>query len=79
MDIYQCEKCKKIFDEFEMNYKEAQKDKKELCRECRLKKEKADKRCRCYINFKYYAKQAKIGGAGMKNYKPCPVHDERVT
>jgi len=36
-DIYQCEKCKKIFDEFEMNYKETQIDKKELCRECRLK------------------------------------------
>lgn len=32
-------------------------------------------RCRCYIIFKYYAHQAKIGGAGMKNYKPCPIHE----
>lgn len=36
-----------------------------------MKKEK----CRCYINFKYYAYQAKIGGYGMKNYKPCPIHE----
>lgn len=36
-----------------------------------VKKEK----CRCYINFKYYAHQAKIGGRGMKNYKPCPIHE----
>lgn len=31
-------------------------------------------KCRCYINSKYYARQARTGGAGMKNYKPCPIH-----
>jgi DNA-directed RNA polymerase subunit RPC12/RpoP len=35
MDIYKCEKCEKIFDEFEMDYKQAQIDKKELCDYCR--------------------------------------------
>jgi len=36
-DYYKCERCGKVFDEFEMNYKAAQEDKKTLCRECRLK------------------------------------------
>lgn len=35
MDYYKCEECGKIFDEFEMNYRAAQEDKKELCRACR--------------------------------------------
>jgi len=35
MDIYKCEGCGEIFDEFEMNFKAAQEDKKELCRKCR--------------------------------------------
>jgi DNA-directed RNA polymerase subunit RPC12/RpoP len=37
MDIYKCEKCGIIFDEFEMDYKQAQIDKKCLCEECRNK------------------------------------------
>ena len=32
------------------------------------------KKCRCYINAKYYAGQAKAGG-NMKGYKPCPIHE----
>ena len=36
-DYYKCENCGKIFDEFEMNYKAAQIDKRELCRDCRNK------------------------------------------
>ena len=38
MDYYICEECGKRFDEFEMNFRLAQKDKKCLCRECRNKK-----------------------------------------
>jgi len=34
-DHYRCEKCGRLFDEFEMNFKAAQIDKKTLCRECR--------------------------------------------
>jgi len=41
-----------------------------------VKKASPKEKCRCYINLKYYAHQAKIGGAGMKNYKPCPVHEK---
>lgn len=37
MDYYKCESCKKSFDEFEMNYKAAQEDKKILCESCRDK------------------------------------------
>lgn len=40
MDYYKCEKCQEVFDEFEMNFKEAQKDKKTLCDNCRRKSEK---------------------------------------
>lgn len=35
MDYYRCEKCNKVFDEFEMNYRDAQIDKKTLCGKCR--------------------------------------------
>ena len=35
VDYYKCEECGKIFNEFEMNYKATQEDKKILCRECR--------------------------------------------
>ena len=35
---------------------------------------KSKKKCRCYINAKYYARQARIGG-NMKNYIPCPIHE----
>jgi len=38
-DIYKCEECGKVFDEFEMNYKATQIDKRTLCRGCRIKKE----------------------------------------
>jgi DNA-directed RNA polymerase subunit RPC12/RpoP len=37
MDYYKCENCEKIFDEFEMNFKVAQEDKKTLCSSCRSK------------------------------------------
>jgi hypothetical protein len=40
MDYYKCEKCGEIFDEFEMNYRAAQIDKKCWCRACREKAEK---------------------------------------
>lgn len=36
-DYYKCEKCGKVFDEFEMNYKAACTDKHCWCRECRSK------------------------------------------
>lgn len=39
IDIYKCEQCGEIFDEFEMNFKATQEDKKELCRKCRFKEE----------------------------------------
>jgi len=35
MDYYKCENCGKVFDEFEMNYREAQIDKRTLCDSCR--------------------------------------------
>ena len=35
MDYYKCENCGKMFDEFEMNYRAAQVDKKCWCRACR--------------------------------------------
>lgn len=35
MDYYKCEECGKVFDEFEMNFKYAQIDKKQLCGSCR--------------------------------------------
>ena len=35
MDYYYCEECEEEIDEFEMNYKAAQIDKKTLCRKCR--------------------------------------------
>lgn len=35
--IYKCENCGKTFDEFEMNYRDAQIDKLCWCRECREK------------------------------------------
>jgi len=35
MDYYKCEKCGRIFDEFEMNFKLAQIDKKCWCEHCR--------------------------------------------
>ncbi len=34
-DYYKCESCGIVFDEFEMNYKAAQEDKKCLCAKCR--------------------------------------------
>ena len=38
-DTYRCEECGKVFDEFEMNYRAVQEDKKTLCRNCRAKRE----------------------------------------
>jgi len=35
MNYYKCEKCGKVFDEFEMNFKAAQIDKLCWCNECR--------------------------------------------
>ena len=35
MDYYKCENCGKMFDEFEMNYRAAQVDKKCWCCACR--------------------------------------------
>ena len=35
MDKYDCESCGESFDEFEMNFKAAQKDKRCLCSCCR--------------------------------------------
>ena len=35
MDYYKCEDCGKAFDEFEMDFKAAQEDKKTLCKDCR--------------------------------------------
>ena len=40
MDYFKCEKCGKVFDEFEMNFKAAQEDKRCWCRECREKEER---------------------------------------
>lgn len=37
MDYYKCEDCGCVFDEFEMNYRDSQIDKKTLCRKCRDK------------------------------------------
>jgi len=34
MDYYKCEKCGKVFDEFEMDYALACIDKRCLCRDC---------------------------------------------
>lgn len=38
-------------------------------------KRKSTKKCRCYINAKYYARQARIGG-NMKGWLPCPIHEK---
>lgn len=35
MDYYKCEICKKSFNEFEMDFKKAQKDKNIVCEKCR--------------------------------------------
>jgi len=35
MDYYKCEKCGKVFDEFEMDFKFAQEQKKTLCKDCK--------------------------------------------
>lgn len=35
MDYYKCEKCGKVFDEFEMDFKFAQEYKKTLCENCK--------------------------------------------
>lgn len=32
-------------------------------------------KCRCYINAKYYGRQAFKGG-NMKGYIPCPIHEK---
>jgi DNA-directed RNA polymerase subunit RPC12/RpoP len=39
MDHYKCEKCGKIFDEFEMNFRLAQIDKKCWCENCRTEED----------------------------------------
>jgi len=43
MDMYKCEKCGKMFDEFEMNYRNAQIDKRCLCSSCRDNQPQPDK------------------------------------
>jgi len=40
-----------------------------------MTKKKRKRKCRCYINLKYYARQASKGG-NMKGYKPCPIHEK---
>ena len=35
MDYYKCDKCGKVFDEFEMDFKFAQEHKKTLCENCK--------------------------------------------
>ena len=45
MDYYKCEKCNKVFDEFEMNYRAAQADKKCLCSACREAENTQEKMC----------------------------------
>ncbi len=42
-DYYKCESCGIVFDEFEMNYKAAQEDKKCLCAKCRKTLEREGK------------------------------------
>ncbi len=36
---------------------------------------KPKQKCRCYINAKFYARQASKGG-NMKGYIPCPIHEK---
>jgi len=38
------------------------------------KLDKGNNKCRCYINAKYYARQASTGG-NMRGYIPCPIHE----
>jgi hypothetical protein len=39
-----------------------------------LEKILVTKKCRCYINSKFYARQANKCG-NMKGYIPCPIHE----
>lgn len=45
MDYYKCENCGNVFNEFEMNYRAAQVDKKCLCPTCRESTKEACKSC----------------------------------
>ena len=40
MDYFQCENCKVVFDEFEMNFRYAQDTGETLCRACIKEKKK---------------------------------------
>ncbi len=54
MDIYMCDKCKRIFDEFEMDFKFAQEEGVTLCPKC-----KEEYQCKAELLKEYLKKQAK--------------------
>ena len=57
MDIYKCEKCEKIFDEFEMDFKFAQEEGITLCQKC-----KEEYQCRVEMLKEYIENQPKKVG-----------------
>lgn len=40
-----------------------------------VKKKEKKPKCRCYINAKFYATQARKGG-NIRGYIPCPIHEK---
>ena len=57
MDYYKCDKCGRVFDEFEMDYKFAQEESVTLCRKC-----KEEYQCRVEMLKEYIEKQPKKVG-----------------
>lgn len=66
MDYYKCENCSKVFDEFEMNYRAAQVDKKCWCRACREAVQQSVHPTNAPVLNYAYVK-------GVGHYKNCPV------
>jgi len=57
MDYYKCDKCGRIFDEFEMDFKFTQEEGITLCQEC-----KEEYQCRLEMMKKFVEKQPKKVG-----------------
>lgn len=78
MDYYTCESCNKQFDEFEMNFKMAQIDKKTLCKKCRQKLTKLNTSHEICIakdfckNYGFWSEMSDSLHDCPNGYIPCP-------